>query len=71
MFAKIDVNGPDAHPLFRFLKSASRGLLGAEAIKWNFTKFLVDRHGNVRGRFGPTVAPSSLGSRIEPLLQSA
>ena len=55
LFAKIAVNGATAHPLYEFLKSARRGLLGTKAIKWNFTKFLIDREGNVVRRFGPTV----------------
>src|SRR5213083_2769642 len=53
LFAKIKVNGDDAHPLYRFLKAEKKGLLGSEAIKWNFTKFLVDRHGNVVKRYAP------------------
>ena len=57
LFAKIDVNGPAAHPLYQFLKSARRGFLGTKAIKWNFTKFLIDRHGKVVRRFGPMVKP--------------
>ncbi len=68
MFAKIDVNGADAHPLYRWLKNAAKGLLGSEAIKWNFTKFLIDRNGHVVDRFAPTTEPSSLRERIEKLL---
>ncbi len=68
MFAKIDVNGADAHPLFRLLKSAKPGLLGTEAIKWNFTKFLVDRAGRVVARFAPKDAPADLAGDIEALL---
>lgn len=56
LFTKIDVNGSGAHPLYRYLKSARRGFLGTKAIKWNFTKFLVDRHGRVARRFAPFVA---------------
>lgn len=68
MFAKIDVNGDDAHPLYRLLKQAARGLLGSEAIKWNFTKFLIDRQGNVVERYAPTTAPEALTKDIEALL---
>jgi glutathione peroxidase len=68
MFAKIDVNGPDAHPLYRWLKSEAKGLLGSEAIKWNFTKFLIDGQGRVVDRFGPTTEPAALRERIEKLL---
>ena len=59
LFAKIDVNGPRAHPLFRHLTSRRRGFLGTRAIKWNFTKFLVDRDGKVVQRFEPAVTPDS------------
>ena len=68
MTAKLEVNGAEAHPLFRDLKAAAPGLLGSEAIKWNFTKFLVDRKGRVVDRFAPTATPESLASRIEALL---
>jgi glutathione peroxidase len=68
MFAKIAVNGPDAHPLYAFLKSERPGLLGSTAIKWNFTKFLVDRSGRVTARFPPTTAPESLEAEIRKLL---
>ncbi|MDB5653970.1 MAG: Glutathione peroxidase [Tardiphaga sp.] len=67
MFDKIDVNGNHAHPLYNFLKSEKSGLLGA-AIKWNFTKFLIDRSGQVVGRFAPTTTPESLKEKIEALL---
>ena len=67
MFDKVDVNGTHAHPLYNFLKSEKSGLLGA-AIKWNFTKFLVDRSGQVVGRFAPTTTPESLKEKIEALL---
>ena len=60
MFAKIDVNGEEAHPLFKYLKEAQKGLLGIEAIKWNFTKFLVDKNGVVINRFAPATKPESL-----------
>ena len=67
MFAKIDVNGDDAHPLYRYLKSEKSGLLGS-SIKWNFTKFLVDRSGQVVARHAPTATPESLKKEIEALL---
>jgi len=65
MFARIDVNGPGAHPLYQFLKSQKKGLLGTAAIKWNFTKFLVDRDGQVVARFGPGDTPESIEADIE------
>jgi len=68
MFARIDVNGDDAHPLFTFLKSERPGLLGSTAIKWNFTKFLVDRAGHVVSRFGSTSTPESVELDIVSLL---
>ena len=68
MFAKIDVNGDDAHPLFRFLKGEKPGVLGTEAIKWNFTKFLVDRDGAVVKRYAPATKPEELKGDIEKLL---
>jgi glutathione peroxidase len=68
LFAKVDVNGPHAAPLFRYLKKEKTGLLGSEAIKWNFTKFLVDRNGNVVARYAPNVEPASLAGDIEKLL---
>jgi glutathione peroxidase len=68
MMRKIDVNGPAAHPLYAYLKKAKKGLLGSEAIKWNFTKFLVDRTGEVVGRYAPTDTPQSLEGAIEALL---
>jgi len=67
MFAKIDVNGDNAHPLYRYLKSEKSGLLGS-SIKWNFTKFLVDRSGQVVARHAPTTTPESLRKEIEALL---
>jgi len=67
MFAKIDVNGSQAHPLFEYLKREKSGLLGS-SIKWNFTKFLVDRAGKVVGRFAPTDRPEGLKKQIEALL---
>ena len=69
LFAKIDVNGTDASPLFQYLKSAAKGLLGSEAIKWNFTKFLVARNGSVLARYAPTTTPENLKKDIEAALQ--
>ncbi|MEO7027223.1 MAG: glutathione peroxidase [Caulobacteraceae bacterium] len=68
MMAKINVNGPDASPLYKWLKGEKKGLLGTEAIKWNFTKFLIDRQGEVASRFAPTAEPKSLEGAIEALL---
>ena len=68
MFAKVDVNGGDAHPLWRHLKEQKPGLLGIEAIKWNFTKFLVDREGRVIKRYAPTDEPSTIERDIEAAL---
>lgn len=68
MFAKIKVNGDDAEPLYRFLKSAGKGILGSEAIKWNFTKFLIDAQGQVVRRYAPAATPESLAADIEALL---
>jgi glutathione peroxidase len=72
IFAKIEVNGPHAAPLYQFLKSQRGGLLGAiglDAIKWNFTKFLVGRDGQVAGRYAPSTSPAELEPAIEKLLQ--
>ncbi len=71
MFAKVDVNGDAAHPLFKALKAAAPGLLGSQAIKWNFTKFLIDKHGAVVERFAPTTAPAAIAGAIEKCLQRA
>jgi glutathione peroxidase len=68
VMAKIDVNGASAEPLYKYLKSSKPGLLGTETIKWNFTKFLIDKEGNVVGRFAPTDKPESLTADIERLL---
>ncbi|KFN47379.1 glutathione peroxidase [Arenimonas composti] len=68
MFAKIQVNGGEAHPLYRWLKKEKPGLLGLEAIKWNFTKFLVDRDGRVVKRYAPTDKPESIAADIDALL---
>jgi glutathione peroxidase len=68
MFARIEVNGANAHPLYAHLKSARRGLFGTGAVKWNFTKFLVDKAGNVANRYGPAVGPERIIPDIEKLL---
>jgi glutathione peroxidase len=68
MFAKIDVNGPKAHPLYEYLKHEKKGLLGSEGIKWNFTKFLVGRDGEVVERFAPTTKPEDISGAIEKLV---
>ncbi|MBO4390715.1 MAG: glutathione peroxidase [Lachnospiraceae bacterium] len=68
-FSKIDVNGKNEDPLYTYLKSEQKGTLGNN-IKWNFTKFLVDREGNVVGRFAPTVKPEELVEKIEALLKA-
>ncbi len=68
MFEKIDVNGDDAHPLFKWLKAEKPGALGIEAIKWNFSKFLVDREGRVVERYAPTTEPEAIAADIEKLL---
>jgi glutathione peroxidase len=67
MFAKIDVNGKDAHPLFGWLRSEKGGVLG-DAIKWNFTKFLINREGQVVGRYAPAVEPATIEADIRKLL---
>jgi len=68
MFAKIDVNGAQAHPLYKFLTHEKRGVLGTSNIKWNFTKFLIDRAGNVVTRYGSLTKPEQIKSAIEKLL---
>jgi glutathione peroxidase len=68
LFAKIDVNGHNTHPLYRLLKSAKRGLLGRQKIAWNFTKFLVDREGNVRRRYGPLRKPEQIEKDVIALV---
>ena len=70
MFAKIDVNGAKAHPLYQYLKHEAKGLLGSEAIKWNFTKFLVGKDGQVLKRYAPTDTPESLSADIEAALSA-
>lgn len=67
LFSKIDVNGPDAHPVFRFLRSQKGGVLGSK-IKWNFTKFLVAKDGRVLGRYAPTTKPEKIVEDIEKAL---
>jgi glutathione peroxidase len=68
MFAKIDVNGDSAHPLYKYLKDAKPGLLGTEGIKWNFTKFLIDRTGEPVARFAPQTKPEELEAPVKKLL---
>ena len=68
LFSKIDVNGENAHPLYRLLKREAPGILGSEAIKWNFTKFLVDREGHVVKRYASTDAPEQIAKDAEALL---
>ncbi|WP_255987924.1 glutathione peroxidase [Chitinolyticbacter albus] len=68
LFSKVDVNGSGAHPLYQHLKQTEPGILGTEAIKWNFTKFLVDRAGHVVGRYAPTTKPAELAGEVEKLL---
>ena len=68
LMAKIDVNGPDASPVFDWMKGEAKGLLGSKAIKWNFTKFLIDREGHVVKRYAPTDRPESIAADIEALV---
>ena len=68
LFAKVDVNGETAAPVYKYLKAEKPGLLGSEAIKWNFTKFLIDRKGNVVKRYAPNDTPESLAGDIEKVL---
>ena len=68
LYAKVKVNGPDAAPLFTHLKKQAPGVLGSEGIKWNFTKFLVDRQGRVTGRYAPNTKPEDIAADIEKLL---
>ena len=70
LFAKIDVNGDGAHPLYRHLKQAAPGVLGTRSVKWNFTKFLVDRDGRVVKRYAPTTKPEQIADDIARLLAS-
>ncbi|MDQ6422847.1 glutathione peroxidase [Paenibacillus sp. LHD-117] len=69
LYSRIDVNGKDAHPLFQLLTNEARGVLGSKSIKWNFTKFLVDRDGRVVKRFGSTDEPAKIESHIRKLLE--
>lgn len=69
MFSKIDVNGDNTHPLYKILKPQAPGVMGTEAIKWNFTKFLVSKNGEVLERYAPTTGPESLEPKIEEALQ--
>jgi glutathione peroxidase len=69
LFARIDVNGEAAHPVYQWLKSAAPGVLGTEAIKWNFTKFLISRQGEVVERYAPTTKPEDIAGDIERLLE--
>jgi glutathione peroxidase len=68
MFAKVEVNGGNAAPVYKYLKAEKPGLLGSGAIKWNFTKFLVDRKGNVLARYAPNDTPESMAGDIEKAL---
>ena len=68
LMEKVDVNGPDASPVFDWMKGEAKGLLGSKAIKWNFTKFLIDRDGQVVKRYAPTDRPESIAADIEALL---
>ncbi|MCK7598531.1 glutathione peroxidase [Microbulbifer sp. CAU 1566] len=68
VYAKLDVNGEQAHPLFTHLKKAAPGILGTEGVKWNFTKFLVNRNGEVVNRFAPKDKPEALATAVEKLL---
>ena len=68
LFAKIDVNGDNTHPLYTWLKHEAAGILGTEAIKWNFTKFLINREGKVIDRYAPATRPDELAEAIEALL---
>ncbi|MGH3459239.1 MAG: glutathione peroxidase, partial [Aeromicrobium sp.] len=67
LFAKVDVNGPDAHPLYQWMRSEQSGLVG-DKIRWNFTKFLIDPEGNVVKRYGTTTTPDQIADDIEALL---
>ena len=70
IFAKVDVNGQDTHPLFEQLKTQAPGLLGSHAIKWNFTKFLINRNGEILKRFPPTTVPKEIAPAIESALNA-
>jgi glutathione peroxidase len=68
LFAKVDVNGSATHPLFKYLKKEAKGVLGSESIKWNFTKFLVDKHGKVLRRYAPTDKPDDIAKDVAKVL---
>jgi glutathione peroxidase len=68
LFAKVEVNGPNAHPVYGFLKAGAPGVLGTEAVKWNFTKFLVAKDGRVVERYAPSTTPAALKADIDKLL---
>ena len=68
LFSKIEVNGDGAHPLYKWLKSEGKGILGSESIKWNFTKFLIDRDGQVVKRYAPTDTPEKIGKDLQSQL---
>jgi len=68
MFSKIDVNGSNTSPVFRYLKREAKGFLGTEAVKWNFTKFLIDKHGKVVRRYGPADTPESIEKDVALIL---
>ena len=68
MFAKVDVNGDDAHPLYKWMKGQKKGLAGTRNIKWNFTKFLIDRDGNVVERFGPQDKPEAIAKHVAAII---
>ncbi len=68
LFSKVDVNGDDAHPLFQYLKDSLPGILGSKAVKWNFTKFLVDKEGKPVKRYAPTDTPESIEKDIQAIL---
>ncbi|MHB1993072.1 glutathione peroxidase [Metallibacterium scheffleri] len=71
LFARIAVNGADTHPLYQWLKREAPGVLGSQAIKWNFTKFLVDAEGRVRARYASTDTPAAIGRELDTLLPAA
>ena len=71
VFAKIEVNGPNAHPLYQFIKDQARGLAGTQSVKWNFTKFLVDRQGHVVRRYASTTVPADLATDLERFLSES
>ncbi|HLQ77425.1 MAG TPA: glutathione peroxidase [Terriglobia bacterium] len=71
LFSKIDVNGPNTHPLYTYLKTAKPGILGTEGIKWNFTKFLIDRNGEPIKRYAPADKPEAIDADVESALRPA